>query len=314
MHSFHMFATFRYLCYYFTVIFTLIVLCYYMCTDHVQRSKIQVHCATTCAQTMPSGFAYSPGGSYLLPLSHLTIFLYSSITLQVVEDTTTKTRLTLIDSHPSLIPSKAIIHYKNSYDIHYRKYRFWYYYLYPGSNFSINVCVDRSGPMEVFILKGTVELNNWVARGRDSIKQFELHHRHVEQCPSVTHIKYTTQFEDLYGILVYNNRGNESVLTIEYVLERHEYLSDGLLDISTPTCGVTTGGMCTTHIPFEFKYKYIFITVSIPTSVDWTENVKTKIVYSLRKNVCLILICVYFLLCWLLRQVCFVHSNCHAII
>ena len=276
----------RSLCYFLTVVPTLAALCYWMFTDHTQQSKL-------------GAFAYSPGGSYLLPLSSLTIVLYGSITLEVKE-TTTVTELFLVDSHPTLKPTQKIA-YKRSYDIYHRKWRFWYYYLYPGSNFSVNICVDKSGPMEAFILKGTDTLDKW--RNEEDIK-YELHHQRVEQCPNVTYMNYTANFEDLYGVLAYNNRGNKSALTIEYTLERQRYSSDGL-DISTTTCRVTTGDTCTTYIPFAFKYKYVLISVSIPTSVDWTENVEAQVAYSLRKECCLMLVCAYVLFCRLLWHFCF---------
>ena len=249
---------------------TLVVLCYFtfynMFTYH---------------DNLNSNFAFSPGGSYLLQLSPLSIFLYGSITLEV-KHTTTVTRLFLVDSRPPMKHDTTKIVHKQMYDIHFENYLHWYYYLYPGSNFSVNICIYKStpGPMEAFMFRGIDTLNKWL--DNDMKLEYDQYHQRIEKCPSVTYMSSNmTSLEDLYRILVYNNdycEEESTVLSVEYIVERRKFSSDGLI----PDCRVTMGNPCTTDVPFDFKYKYILITISIPSSVDWTENVELKLVYHFR--------------------------------
>ena len=265
---------FRSFCCAVITVSTLIALCYFSFYTYHAHDDL-------------SGFAYSPGGSYLLSLSPLSIMLYDSITLEV-KHTTTVTKLFLVDSRPPLKHDTTKIVHKRTYDIHYENYLHWYYYLYPGSNFSVNICVDKSSPMEAFMLRGIDTLNKWL--DNDMKLEYDQYHQRVEQCPNVTNMSSITYLEDLYRILVYNNdycEKESAVLSIEYIFERQKFSSDGLI----PDCQVTTGHPCTTDIPFDFKYKYILITISIPSSVDWTENVELKVAYHFRMMaICLMLI------------------------
>ena len=99
---------------------------------------------------------YSPGDSRLLSFSS---FFCKGIKVET-SSTATGATIALVNSTPTLAN-------KNSFRISVRRtlrseqFHVWQYYLYPNSNVSVNACNLRSAPVDVYLVKGNSNANNW---------------------------------------------------------------------------------------------------------------------------------------------------------
>ena len=152
-------------------------------------------------------------------------------------------------------------------------FKYWNYYLYPGSTFSNSFHTrSNSDGGTVFLFKGKNSIQRWF---RDPF------HRPVAAliipCSSQHHFsRLSVQEEDEYYFVYYNNRGQQCQqscsqlrLDVTISVSRLQYSTE---DLTTATSCSAIEGECSLNVPAHPNYRALIVT-DIPDDPDWEENV-----------------------------------------
>ena len=170
-------------------------------------------------------------------------------------------------------------------------FQFWQYHLYPGSNISIDVCINNvsqsrfssnaraDNSVSTYLIKGNSNANEWGQNPASIEVPREAFQSVTEPCPQKSNIKYTVTEEDEYYVLLYRSGTRVSYsATLQY--ERFEYFLPHNCNTSGELgsfCTAPSRGQCTLRIPYGTGSQQALVVTSIPEGVDWAENVDVNV-------------------------------------
>ena len=183
--------------------------------------------------------------------------------------------LYLITDTPELTDQNNFTNINNKLTIADNNYRYWSYYLYPNSGFTLELCTlpDSAGGV-FYLIKGKTRFDKWVeepttdlAVGFFSIGPLP--------CSEPRHrFSFQAEYEDDYYLVYFNNNHytNRQFLRLNLTMSfyRFEYSTEDLESVAN--CSVATTGECTVPVPYGSNYRALIVT-DIPEDPDWEENV-----------------------------------------
>ena len=140
---------------------------------------------------------YAPGDTRIV--SHSSIFC-QSLTLR--DTSSTAATLYLLREKPQLTGHDSFtVTRSNGIAPEYENHL--YYYLYPGSNFSVSTCLWSGTLASFYLIKGTHNFNKW---SDNPSSYYALHHFDITSPCSQGKKNYTSSFsiEDQYYFVLYN--------------------------------------------------------------------------------------------------------------
>ena len=214
---------------------------------------------------------YSPRDSRLLSFSS---FFCKGIKVET-NSTATGATIALVNSTPTLAN-------KNSFRISVRRtlrseqFHVWQYYLYPNSNISVTACNLRSAPVDVYLVKGNSNANNW---GRSpSSDHAELYRSVFFECPQQQTITYKVNEEDNYYVFVNSYLRIKTSYSASLQFERFQYsIPPGNASESSHSCFAPSGGKCRVDIPYGTGSQQALVVTTVPENVNWDEKVDMNI-------------------------------------
>ena len=205
---------------------------------------------------------YSPGDSRLLSLSS---FFCDGGVLELTSNTV-DAELYRVDSIPPLNNTNNFtVNEHSTFDP--LEFRFWQYHLYPNSNITLSVHTDFR--IDVFIVKGKANADRWSNSPSSDVAEESF-----ERMTSIPSVLYQVQQEDEYFVIVHNSLGSRGVLvTASFTFQRFEYSPPVDAD-PDESCLVSEQGQCTVGIPYSTGSQKFLVVTSIPSNVDYTENIE----------------------------------------
>ena len=210
---------------------------------------------------------YSPGDSRLLSFSS---FFCERVRIGV-ESTlnTTGAEFFIVDSTPLLTDQNNFTIINSNVSLAETSFHFWQYHLYPGSRVSMDVCISCRGGVDVYVVKGNSNVNQWGDDpGSDHVELYEFV---FATCPNKEPITFTAVEEDEYYFIMHNSfRFSERCYDIILTFERLEYEPPRTGDC----CAIASGDNCALFIPYGTGSQQILVVTTIPEDVDWDEKVE----------------------------------------
>ena len=156
-------------------------------------------------------------------------------------------------------------------------FKYWNYYLYPGSTFSSSFRTrSNSDSGTVFLFKGKNSIQRWF---RNPFLNRPVAAR-IIPCSSQHHFSLSVQEEDEYYFVYYNNRGqqcpqssSELLLDVTISVSRLQYSTE---DLTTATNCSVIEGECSLNVPAHPNYRALIVT-NTPDDPDWEENVDVSL-------------------------------------
>jgi len=211
---------------------------------------------------------YAPGDTRIV--SHSSIFC-QSLTLR--DTSSTAATLYLLREKPQLTGRDSFT-VPESYSIDPGNENHLYYYLYPGSQFSVSTCLSSGTLASFYLIKGTHNFNKW---SDDASSYYALHHFDITSLCSQGRKNYTFSFssEDQYYFVLYNPNpfyyatvGIEATFTFDRVL--YQPVNSTIVD----SCQAGGQGplSCTRDVPYQSNYTALIVVDSPPTTTP-EENI-----------------------------------------
>ena len=161
---------------------------------------------------------YAPGDTRIV--SHSSIFC-QSLTLR--DTSSTAATLYLLREKPQLTGHDNFTN-PERYSIAPGDENHLYYYLYPGSQFSVSTCLTKSGTVASFyLIKGTGNFSSW---SDDTSSDYALHSFYITSVCSQgkTNYSYSFSSEDQYYFVLYNPSSSSTVrIHATFVFDRVLY-------------------------------------------------------------------------------------------
>ena len=158
-------------------------------------------------------------------------------------------------------------------------YKYWNYYLYPGSNFTISWRFTRTAAGTFYLIKGHNNFQQWLISPFATRAATALGSQSIScniNAPARL-FSFQVQDEDEYYFVFRRGRGCPiaSIITGVYRLQvnisvsRFLYSTSGLT--TAPRCS-TIDGQCSLNVPVYSNYSALIVT-DIPNNPNWGENI-----------------------------------------
>ena len=219
---------------------------------------------------------FSPGDTRIMALSFNSFFC-SELTLEINSMRTGASVYLITDTPPLTDRNNFTI--RSNLVIH--TYRYWNYYLYPGSNFTTSIRVPlpvRRGTF--YLIKGHSNFQQFVNNPRSQSNEV------LDSFSIPCTRDYTRQFsfqvndEDEYYFVYQrsgptcNRIGTFFRLQASISVSRFQYSTAGLTN--APRCSAVSGGQCSLHIPANLANYSALIVTDLPTNNIWEDNIDTS--------------------------------------
>ena len=214
---------------------------------------------------------YSPGDSRLISLSS---FFCDGGYLELSSNSV-DAELFLIDdtSIPALNDTNQFtVSIESTIDS--TEFRFWQYHLHPNSNISVSVCTDLL--VDVYIVKGNQNANDWVNSPSQNVAEMFQYAPACCKNTRTSTISYRVEREDEYYVILHNSLSTEIFVNGSLYFERTEYSAPDLN--SKESCNVSEQGNCLVGIDYSTGSQQFLVITSIPERVDWGENVEVSLI------------------------------------
>ena len=220
----------------------------------------------TTAAVVPV-FFISPGETRLVSFGS---FFCEEVTL--VSNSSTGATLYLITDTPPLT-DRNDFSINSSLTLSDNFFKYWNYYLYPGSTFSTSFRTrSNSDSGTVLLFKGKYSIQRWFRNPFLNRPVAAL----IIPCSSQHHFSLSVQEEDEYYFVYYNNRGqqcpqssSELLLDVTISVSRLQYSTE---DLTTAANCSAIEGECSLNVPAHPNYRALIVT-DMPDDPDWEENV-----------------------------------------
>ena len=215
---------------------------------------------------------FSPGDTRIV--SYGSSFFCAGITL-TDQSTSVGSSLYLITDTPSLTDENNFTIVENELAITDNNYRYWSYYLYPNSEFTLELCTlpDSAGGV-FYLIKGKTRFDEWVEEPTTDIAVGFFSIRSLPCSEPKHRFTFRAKYEDDYYLVYFNNRLYPNLpflqLNLTMSFHRFEYSIDDIDSVAN--CSVATTGECTIAVPYNSNYRALIVT-DIPENPDWEENV-----------------------------------------
>jgi preprotein translocase subunit SecG len=180
--------------------------------------------------------------------------------------------LSLLDSRPPLNRSQTF-DISDVKSLGYNDYEFYYYYMYPGSNFTVSACIDNghSTYATFNMIKGDKKFRQWIEEPFRS-NSFQIN----TQCSSGRNNShyYRVTAEDYYYLIFDAEYRPGTVLSVHMDFYRTLYQVDHNVS-ANDSCSVETGDQgasCTISIPLSGKTAFLEV-APVSNTFDWAEGI-----------------------------------------
>lgn len=236
------------------IILAVVTLRYTVITDYTADDGL--HYAPTDTRIIPVSSTFCEG----LELSMTNSDPYNDITAT----------LSILDSRPSLTGNETFSVHDNPYLViddssHY------YYYLYPGSNFSLSVCIsDESGSGTFYLIKGHSNYNRWVNNyDFPTMDSFP-----IDAVCNGGNNTYARQIqkEDYYYLVFHGSLNMLLDIHMSFYRTRYKVAANASTNDSCSVSG-RYNYSCSVSIPLSSKTAFLVVTPVPGTLVDWTSGI-----------------------------------------
>lgn len=207
---------------------------------------------------------YTP---YDTRLHYFSTFFYSGATVRSQDiPINNNGTLYLLQEKPPLT-SRNVFSFNDSFTIDGGEYRYWHFYLYPNSNFTLRACVIGTS-YTFYIIKGTSKFKQWI--DSPSTSKSVKHLLVSQSCDDDddNSMSYTATEEDHYYFVYYYDGYNRVSGKQFLSFERYEYsVPDS--NVIADQCSFTATSSCKLTTNFRSKYNKLLIVMPSPSNVDW---------------------------------------------
>ena len=214
---------------------------------------------------------YAPGDTRIV--SHSSIFC-QSITLQ--DTSSTAATLYLLREKPQLTGHDSFtVTRSNGIAPEYENHL--YYYLYPGSNFSVSTWLWSGTLASFYLIKGTHNFNKW---SDNPSSYYALHHFDITSPCSQGKKNYTSSFsiEDQYYFVLYNPSdltvGFDATYTFDRVL--YQPMNSTIVDSCKAGGLGSLSSSCTLDVPYQSNYTALIVVDPPTTNPDENISIDTS--------------------------------------
>ena len=185
--------------------------------------------------------------------------------------------LYMLDSPPKLARLEAFsfsdhLNYVGDTDYHY-----FYYYMYPGSNFSVRACISRNsgGPGFFYLIKGNSNFKTWQ---NDYYPLPDKKSYYIDELCSTT-ANATTHFygieeEDFYYLVFYTQH-TPYALNVNMAFNRTLYQLPVNGSKPRDSCSIETSSSyseCSVNVPLSGQIAYLTVEPQTGTVIDWSDD------------------------------------------
>ena len=146
----------------------------------------------------------------------------------------------------------------------YMYYRYWNFYMYPGSNYTFSSYLT-SGSVSYYLIKGKTNFQNWHRTDGYSLDSVSF--------SSVSNKTRSRSFtvEDEYYFVLYNPYKADAKFQVTLAFNRTEYSAQSGSVVTS--CTAAPSSKCTMDIPYNSDYT-VLIEAGAPGNGDWGTNVE----------------------------------------
>ena len=224
----------------------------------------------TSDYTADDDFLYAPTDTRIIPVSST---FCQGLELSVDDFLGSYTAsLSMLNSRPSLTGNETFsVH--DDYISSNNDYSHYYYYMYPGSNFSLSVCIsDGSGSGTFYLIKGHKNFERWV--NNDYVSPTMDSFTIDASCSDTTNNtgSYHIQKEDYYYLVYKRYLDMQFDILMTFYRTRYEVTSNASISES---CSVfaSYGDSCSISVPLSSKTAFLVLSPLAGTEIDWTSGI-----------------------------------------
>lgn len=229
---------------------------------------------TASNYTADDGLHYAPTDTRIIPVSNA---LCQGLELTVDKALSGYTAsLSMLDSRPKLAGNERFNIPVNSMYLGPGDYEYYYFYMYPGSNFTVSACISDSinnGPATFNLIRGYKNFNNWIDDPYLVKDSFQIN----ILCGSgnQSHV-YPIKNEDYYYLIFevdnYQMRSTRLNVHMSFFRTRYEVTNTSIGDTCS-TVGGSHGASCSVSVPLSGKTAFLAVTPQTGTEIDWTDGI-----------------------------------------
>ena len=140
-----------------------------------------------------------------------------------------------------------------------------YYYLYPGSQFSVSTCLTSGSLASFYLIKGTGNFNKWIDAGSS---RYALHYFYINSACGQSKRNYSSSFssEDQYYFVFYNPSYTSLTVQATFTFNRVLYQLVNSTIADSCQAGGSGPSSCTLDIPYQSSYTALIVVDSTSTT------------------------------------------------
>ena len=229
---------------------------------------------------------YSPTDTRIVPVNNI---LCQSLGLSIGDDGDYEPHgyvatLYILNTRPKLTGRETFtfsVHPSSDYTANYK---FYYFYLHPGSNFTVSACItDMSSSANFYLFKGQRNFQNW--QDNEYSTNYKDFFFVDTMCSDGNKTKsYSVGDNDDYYYLVYSDLSfvtDGLNVTATFHRTRYEIDNSTVIDFCSENSNYY-GASCSLSVPFSGHTGYLAITPASPFYFVWTDGIDVDTVCGAR--------------------------------
>lgn len=225
---------------------------------------------TSSDYTDDDGLHYAATDTRIIPVSG-SLCEGLRLTVNKAQDGYTAS-LSVLNSRPKLNGSETFA-FSGNYFLGYNYYEYDYFYMYPGSKFTVSACISSGNTHATFkMIKGNSKFKSWIEDPFYVKDSFQINAPCASGNNSHT---YSVTKKDYYYLIFDADQGSSAQLSYSASFYRTRY-DVGNNASTTDFCSTETdmqGKSCSVSVPLSGKTVFLEVAPQSGTEIDWADGV-----------------------------------------